>query len=154
MPNKPYIVAEPPELQTGDQDVELTLKNPPDETDSVKWTADPPNGAFDTEDVETEWHPKGLVAEAVYTIQAEVRDEDDNVIATVKRGIVVCAPSIVRSTPEVIAGTATTYSIHSLPAAAATGKRFFYAINRKTIARVNDPDKPFTVDGNDIPAFP
>jgi hypothetical protein len=154
MANKPYIVADPPELQIGDQDVALELKSPPDDYDSVSWTADPPNGAFDVDDLEADWHPKGLVAEAVYTIQAEVRDDDDNVIATVKRGIVVCAPNIVRSTPEVIAGTATTYSLRSLPAAAQVGKRFFYAINGTTIARVVDPDDPFTVDGNYIPASP
>src|SRR4030095_13457909 len=154
MPNKPYIVADPPELQSGDVDVVVTLKDAPAELDSVKWTVDPPNGSFAGDEEETGWHPKGLVAEAVYTIRADVLDDDDEVIATAQRGIVVCAPHIVRSTPEVIAGTATTYSIRSLSAAArAGGARFFYAINRTTIKQL-DPDKQFTVDGNDIPVFP
>ena len=153
MANKPYIVAVPPELQSGDQDVVLTLKDAPDESESVKWTVDPPNGAIDGDDEVTGWHPKGLVAEAVYTIRADMLDDDDNVIATAQRGIVVCAPSIVRSTPEVIAGTATIYSLHGLPAAAQEGKKFYYAINRRTIEKFN-PGKSFKVEGADIPASP
>ncbi|RPH48301.1 MAG: hypothetical protein EHM91_04510, partial [Planctomycetota bacterium] len=150
MPSKPSIVADPPELETGDQDVELTLENAPAQTDRVIWSADPPNGEFDGETRKTTWHPANLTAGTVYTILAEVRDATDNAIAKVRRGIVVCRPAVVRKTPQLVAGKPVTYVFSNVPPVKAP-RKYFYAIDGVTVNKL-DHDKPLTID--EVPKSP
>ena len=93
-------ISGPTEVNVGEEDVKFTLENPPDEMESVRWIIHPGGGTFPTKGEYFTWKPSALTGGTTYTIQADVLDDDEEVVETVVTKVLACAPAINSDTPD------------------------------------------------------